>query len=503
METPCNNGFHLPSNLNKFADYVLLFMKQLIAIIFCLVFLLEANAQGYKITLQTHPYDSGLCYLTYHMGKNLNIADSGFINKKGILVFQKKDTLPGGIYAIVFPGKRRSLDFFIDKDQVITIKADTNDLLNAKVTGSPENDLFQEYQRFISVKGSQMQTEKMAYASATNAKDSALHEANYKKYNKELTDYRNGIIQNKPNSLMAVMLQSMKEPDVPMENPKTRQDSLNNYYYYKAHFWDGVTFMDRRIIRSPFFQPKLERYYRNVMPQDPDSIIADLDYKLLLARSSPDMYKFLLNWSTDEYINPKIMGHDAIFVHLFNKYHSKGLTPWLNEKQMETISRRAYMQMANLIGEKAADLNMLDTSGRPVTLYGLKSDFTVVVFWDPNCGHCKEEVPRIDSIYRASWKQKGVSIFAVLTEDHIPEWKAYIAKNKISGWTHAYESKEMAAAVTAAGTPSFRQLYDVISTPTIYLLDSEKRIIGKKLTWSQLDDLINVKRNQMKEKSGK
>ncbi len=45
---------------------------------------------------------------------------------------------------------------------------------------------------------------------------------------------------------------------------------------------------------------------------------------LLLARSSPEMYKFLLNWLTDEYINPKYMGQDAVFVHLFEKYHSKG-----------------------------------------------------------------------------------------------------------------------------------------------------------------------------------
>ena len=251
--------------------------------------------------------------------------------------------------------------------------------------------------------------------------------------------------------------------------------------------------MDDRIIRTPFFQPKIERYYRDLVPQDPDSIIADLDYKLLLARSSDEMYKFLLNWSTDEYINPKIMGLDKVFVHLFNKYHSKGLTPWLNEKQMETISRRAYMQMANLIGEQAANLNMLDISGQPVNLYDVKGQFTVVVFWDPTCGHCKQEIPKIDSIYRASWKARGVKIFAVLTEDKLTDWKQYINEHNLTDWTHAYETKAMADAILAAQKPGFRQLYDVISTPTIFLLDSEKRIIGKKLTWSQVDDLMQVK----------
>jgi hypothetical protein len=30
-------------------------------------------------------------------------------------------------------------------------------------------------------------------------------------------------------------------------------------------------------------------------------------------------------------------------------------------------------------------------------------------------------------------------------------------------------------------------------TPTLYLLDKEKRIIGKRLTWQQLNDLLEVK----------
>jgi len=141
--------------------------------------------------------------------------------------------------------------------------------------------------------------------------------------------------------MMAILLKAMRESPYPEKQPITRQDSLDNYNFYKAHYWDGISFMDDEVVRTPFFKPKLEAYYRQVMPQSADSIIKDVDYKLLLARSAPEMYKYLLNWLTDEYINPKYMGQDAVFVHLFNKYHSKGLTNWLNEKQMEAITRRA------------------------------------------------------------------------------------------------------------------------------------------------------------------
>ena len=187
------------------------------------------------------------------------------------------------------------------------------------------------------------------------------------------------------------------------------------------------------------------------------------------------------------------MGQDAVFVHLFNKYHSKGLSPWLNEKQNEAITRRAYMLMANLVGERAANLEMLDTSGKVSSLYDVKADYTVVVFWDPNCGHCKEEVPRLDSFYRAVWKAQNVKMYAVNTEYDKTNWMKFINEKNLGNWQHVHYTLEMLKADTEAQRPSFRQLYDITQTPTIYLLDEQKRIIGKKLTPQQLNDLLQVK----------
>jgi protein-disulfide isomerase len=483
-------------------------MKRFIILLFAATSATLSFAQNFTVTLKAPQYKSGIAYLTYHMGKNLNVEDSAAVNSSGVAVFTGKRKLQPGIYAMVLPGKRITVDFFVDKEQVISIKIDTTDLINKTVvTGSKENILFQQYQQYIASKGKMLEAERQAYLRSTSKADSSLHESNYLKYNKELNDYRESIVKSQPNSMMAVLLNAMKEPRVLGNKLVTRNDSLENYYYYKAHYWDGITFMDDRVLRTPFFLPKFEKYYREILVPNPDSIIAEADYQLLLARSSPEMYKFLLNWLTDEYINPKYMGQDAVFVHLFEKYHSKGLTSWLNEKQMETISRRAYMLMANLIGLKAADLEMVDSSGKPSPLYKVAADFTVVCFWDPTCGHCKEELPKLDSIYRASWKQKGVKMYAVLSADSKDnmqaEWTKYIRDHNLGDWIHVYQTKETEAAVKAAQKAGYRQLYDITLTPTLYLLDSEKRIIGKKLTWQQLDELLQVKWSAGKATSGK
>jgi hypothetical protein len=458
----------------------------------------SAHAQGYQITLKAPGYKSGIAYLTYYMGSNFNIADSAAIGNNSTAVFKGAENLQPGIYAIFFPGKQLRMEFLIGPEQIISVTADTTDLVNKTiVTGSKENILYDQYQKIAATKGRLIQQERQAFTAAVTKADSALHEKKYMGLINELNDYREGIIKNQPKSMMAALLSAMKEPVYPSKIPLTRQDSINNYNEYKKHFWDGISFMDERIIRTPFFLKKIERYYREVISPDPDTIIKDVDYKLLLARSAPEMYKFLLNWLTDEFINPKYMGQDAVFVHLFEKYHSKGASPWLNEKQMEAISRRAYMIMGNLIGEKAAELNMLDTADKPASLYNLQADYTIVCFWDPNCGHCKEEVPRLDSIYRASWKKHNLKIFAVLTPDGKQsvktEWLDFIKEHHLGEWTHVYKTKEMEDADYAAQRPGFRQSYDIIMTPTIYLLDKEKRIIGKKLTLLQLNDLLEVK----------
>ncbi len=473
-------------------------MKKYFVLLFFTLAASPAFTQGYQVTFKPQGYKSGISYLTYYMGTNFNIADSAAIGNNGTAVFKGTTNLAPGIYAIFFPGKQLRTEFLIDKEQEITVTADTADLVNKTVvTGSKENILYSQYQKIAAVKGRLIQQERKAYSASTTQADSLLHEKNYTGYTNELNEYREGIIKNQPNSMMAALLSAMKEPAYPAKIPLTKQDSINNYNEYKKHFWDGISFMDGRIIRTPFFLKKLERYYREVISPEPDSIIRDVDYKLLLARSAPEMYKFLLNWITDEFINPKYMGQDAVFVHLFEKYHSKGLSSWLNEKQMEAISRRAYMLMANLIGIKAAELEMLNTEDKPTSLYSLDADYTVISFWDPNCGHCKEEIPRLDSIYRASWKKHNVKIFAVLTPDNKqsvkPEWLSFIKDHNLGEWTHVYRTKEMEDADYAAMKPSFRQLYDITLTPTMYLLDKDKRIIGKKLTLLQLNDLLEVK----------
>ncbi len=152
------------------------------------------------------------------------------------------------------------------------------------------------------------------------------------------------------------------------------------------------------------------------------------------------MFKYLLGKFTDKYINPEIMGQDKVFIFLFNNYYAKGDTTWLNKDQKEYIFNRAYSLMANQIGEPAPILDLVDSTGKSMPLYNVKAPFTVVIFWDPNCSHCKVEVPELDSMFNAKWKAQGIKIYAVnVAEAAMDEWKKFIKEHHLEDWINVYQ----------------------------------------------------------------
>ena len=98
-------------------------------------------------------------------------------------------------------------------------------------------------------------------------------------------------------------------------------------------------------------------------------------------------------------------------------------------------------------------------------------------------------------MYRSKWKNYGLKIFALAkeTDGTKKDWTSFIEKNHLNDWVHVYYSKEDDKARTDANIPGYSQLYDVQSFPTLYLLDKDKRIIAKKLTFEQIDEMLQYK----------
>lgn len=478
-------------------------MKKTVSLLSLLVCTCFAFAQGYHLTIQYKPVENGYLYLGYYFGDKKYIQDSAILQPNGQAVFAGTEKLTGGLYLIADPEKKKFFDLLIDKEQDFQLSIDTGSFNITRISGSAENNFLEEYKKATNRFFQNYQNWQTELALAKTKKDSTALQQKMNQATIASQLWRDSFALANPDSYLSLLFHLMKEPAYNITGAKSKQDSILAFYTYKKQYWQNISFADERLLRTPMFEQRLNRYMETVVFRHPDSIKAEIDKIILYSRSNKMMFRYFINRFTNEYMNPKYMGLDVVFLHLFEKYYVTNQVDWLEQKDHDLVFNRAYSLMGNILGEPAAELNLLDTSDRKVNLYGIQSPYTLVVFWDPDCSHCREQVPKLDSLYRNRWKRDGVKMVGVLTDtvktdlSKMPlvksNWTKYIREHKLEGWIHLYQTPQMKDAEARANIPGFRQTYDVYQTPTIYLLDEQKRIVAKKINPEQVDEFLEFK----------
>ncbi|MDQ3046342.1 MAG: DUF5106 domain-containing protein [Bacteroidota bacterium] len=464
------------------------FTKTILLFSFSLSLFTSISAtEGYNIRITAKGLKEGsMCLLANYYGDKQYIKDSAKVNEKGEVIFKGSEKWPEGIYLFVPPNKRY-FDFVMDKEQHFSLETDTTDFIKTmKVKGSDENKFFYEYQVFMAGKQKSIEPLRELYRSIKNNKDSSkLIQDKIAVIDKEVKDYKINFIKNHPETFVAKLFKAMDEPEIPEAPllPNGKKDSTFSYRYYKSHFFDNIDFTDDRILRSPIFHGKIKQYMEKLTPQTPDSINVSADYLIEKARPNQEMFKYIVYWLTYTYESSKIMGMDAVFVHMVEKYYVTKQAFWVDSTQQYKITNRAYILKPLLIGKKAPPINMVDTTGKAISLHSVQANYTIVIFWDHGCGHCKKEMPKLVELYK-KLKDKGIQVYAVETEDNPKEWKKFIRENKLN-WINVYEPDEYKRAV-------IKKFYDIYSTPVIYLLDENKTIKAKRIDVEQLGGLIEM-----------
>lgn len=446
-----------------------------------------ATDPGYEIKLQIKGLKDTVVYWGNHFGDKQYVSDTLKVNNEGWTVYKGKEEMTGGIYLVVLPNKTY-FEVLINKgDQHFTIQTDTNDyILDMKVTGSKENELFNEHQRFIIDKSTRSQEYKNRMELNKSNKDStAFLKKQMQALDKEVKDYRLDLVAKHPNTFMAKIITTMQEPDVP-EPPKDDKgnvlDSMFQFRFYKSHFLENVDFGDERLLRTPILQGKIKTYTQQLTVPLPDSIIPSIDTIIEKSRANKEVFKYCVANLANYYETSNIMGYDKVFVHIAEKYYLTKDAFWADSTLKAKIHERVMKIKPNILGNVAYNMIMPDTALKIRALHDIKAKYTVIVFWDPTCSHCKHEVPMLSQYYD-SVKTKGVSIevFAVGIESDIELWKKFIKDNKLK-WINVSD---------LYNNTNFRNYYDIYSTPVIYLLDENKRIIAKRLDTEKIRDFIS------------
>lgn len=493
--------------------------KLLLFIAFGFTSLFATAQSGYEITINLKNCSDSIAYLTYYQFDKTMIKDTCKSIKNDKIVFKGKTKLDKGIYSLVSQKKAIYFDFFVDDTtQKLELQTEASPEISKKLIAlnAPLENEFFKYIQFINKQNIDFQTLK-ANSILKTKKDSLEFNKKQKEVEKSINDYEEDFLSKHKGSYIGDVI-NLKVEKLLKDIPKAangRPDSLQSFNYYKKHYWDNVDFKDDGTMRNPFFHIKVKNYFESIVTKHPDSVCVEIDKMLDKTNIKSLLYKYLLAHFTYTYETTKLMGFDKVFVHMSDYYFKTGKANGIYDDPdiVQKIIKRADKLKPLLVGATAQDLFMIkaedfnkmkamgfedaknsqemtavyykneaQVNKMYVKLSEVKAEYTILIFWDVDCGHCQKEVPKLLEAYNELIKEKkDVKVYSVYMQHEGEKYLKYIDEHKLP-WINVYDGAHYNNAI---------EKYDVYSTPVIYILDKNKTIKAKRIDADQVKTLID------------
>ena len=465
-------------------------MKQLLWATACFLFFSSmafAQSSGHEIKVKIDNFQEKELYLGYYLQDKQYLLDTTTLGADGFFTFSGDGITPGGLYLIVMPPDNQYFQLLIDENSQrfsVHCKDPKQPAEGMTIKGSEDNKLFYDYLNFLAAKRPEA-------ASLQNAIDNPDTPERKKEdlqkkidaINQEVMDYQHNIIGKYSQTLTAAVIRSNLPLDLPEFEGEDKTDiEVKKWQYAKNHYFDNLDLADPRMLRTPFLFQRLDHYVNKMTVQHPDSINQSLYYLLEKMKPAEETFKYYLIHFLNTYAKSQIVGFDAIYVFLAKTYYESGQAPWTDEEQLAKIIENANRLEPLLIGKIAPNIKMQTQDNQEIWLHDFQSPYTVLFIWDPDCGHCKKSMPGMIDFYN-QYKDRGVAVFAICTKlyDELQKCWDYIEEIGMGVWFNT---------VDPYNRSKFRTIYDVKTTPQIYILDDQKVILSKRIGAEQLPEVM-------------
>ena len=215
-----------------------------------------------------------------------------------------------------------------------------------------------------------------------------------------------------------------------------------------THFWDGIEEFDGPTDENPILASQIDFYFDKMVAPLPDSITMEIDHLVRRTSFNSDLRDFILWHLLEKYRHPEYMSQDQVFVYLYDQYFSQLKIKDLNEVNLALIREKAERLRRLALFESAPNIKIGNINPQSV-----KSEYTVLFFYDHDCEVCQQERQDLDSVVE---QHPEITILAI----------------------------DMNTDDTRVDV--LYDLYDIETTPLIYVLDENKRIIAKKIRAKQI-----------------
>ncbi len=238
--------------------------------------------------------------------------------------------------------------------------------------------------------------------------------------------------------------------------------------------WSDVDFSDTALIMSEAFSARMvNELYLNTSVDDMAQFdsLSMVSIATLLEKSKANMrvYEYVLEFMLKGFTN---MGRTQVVDYLLNY-------PMLREgdiSESEGARLDSITEPYQLVkvGVKAPDYTGVTIDGLAYDLYASKAEWVIVVFWSTDCEYCHDFLEQIRK--HLDLKSGFEMLTFALAEDQSEVANA-VKKMRLPGY-HFYDELRWESKAFLD--------YHVTSTPTVFLLDSEKKIVCKPYDWNEL-----------------
>ena len=434
--------------------------------------LLAVAKPGYKFTLQIDNNRDTMMLLGYYYAESLRILDTAYNNGHGKYVFEGDRELLPGLY-FFNNQKGQYVDFVIYHEKPnFKFHTDQRDWQrNMEVKGSKQNTVFFNFHRA---------SEKI-YEEMENAKGE-MDDSSYGAYRRRqylrLDSIRLAFVESNPDAMVSRMMMATKDPAAP---PDSLQGN-DRYFWFMHHYFDNMPLDDDFLVRTPksvFYQRVSDYIDKHMQGLPPAAIIPLLDSLMDRAEPSPEVFKWLVHTTTEKFLQSNVMVYDEVYVHMVQRYYATGKAFWMSPSGIDHEVERATKWERLLVGREAPELILFDTLHRPASLHHMPGRYTLLLFWSPTCGHCREIIPAIYKVFDRVADSLNLTAFAILSEPDegtVVKWKKFLADHHMTNprWINLNG---------AEANVDWREVYDIQTTPQIYLVENEThKFVAKKLS---------------------
>ena len=450
-------------------------MKQFVFAFFLLSSIV-LTGQNYNLEITIKDLPSEEVYIANFYGDKNNIIDTAVPDTAGNITFEFGSKDYPGMYR-VFINKEVFFDILFNKEN-IKIQTDFNDLYESlEIVSSVENQLYYDYLKTIHEYRRKFDLLAPINDYYPNT-DTFFHiaRAQYISIQAEILVYIDDLVELYPDTWVS-KIAKIKKPlfyDPSMDDHDRR-------LYTLEHYFDNYDFTDIELIRSNIYTMAAIEYmslYSNPnLNQDQlqDEFIKAVDKIMYEAMDNGLVYKFIVEYLVSGF---ERYHFDKVLDYIADTYAPEQCE---NEERKSDLQTRLEKYAELSVGKEAPDIAIPDEDGNAIQLKKIKSDYTLVIFWASWCPHCNDILPEVYNLYTSSFNSKKMEVLTVSIDTNKEEWKKVLDDGNYS-WINTSDLK---------GWDSQPAIdYNIYATPTMFLLDKDKKIVAKPITFNELKTVL-------------